>query len=115
MCCSLCNEPFNLFEFIVLPLLCETRDMDAQKLHDSEYLHRHFFHVCCIDIIHQENTKEDGSEITASKECIVCTTKADNKADEWKDELIRQTWGLVRSGLKRDNSVASKNSLIDTL
>ena len=87
MCCQLCNEPFNLYERIVLPFECEARNDERE---DAE---RHYFHVACIDIIYNQNLREDdeSSKLKSSansvasamtnRKCIVCETK--KKQDEF--------------------------------
>ena len=82
MCCQLCNEPFNLYERIVLPLECEARNDDRD---DAEL---HYFHVVCIDIIYQKRLEENqenakfqismnssAGTFLPTRKCIVCETK----------------------------------------
>ena len=42
--CQLCNESFELFDVIVLPLQCLSRE-------EGLNVKPHYFHICCLDIM----------------------------------------------------------------
>ena len=80
MRCQLCHETFNLFDTIVLPLACESRNLqtDAKP---------HYFHVCCIDIIAQEHDDKEeeykrNDQFAPNLNCIVCTTVTEHEKED---------------------------------
>lgn len=68
--CHLCNEPFNMFQKIILPPGCKSRTVDKVQ--------HHYFHVCCIDILVQEqelysDNYQKIDNIDCKVDCLVCT------------------------------------------
>ena len=77
--CELCSEPFELFESIVLPLECTSRNGDVKP---------HYFHGCCAEILGLENDKGNSkykkqhTRFEPYSECIACSIIKQSEADE---------------------------------
>ena len=87
--CQLCNEPFELFDAIVLPIQCCSREDDKIK--------PHFFHICCIDIIGVVNDDKEDPQFKLEDEgfqpdinCIVCNVLSENHAHDAKLKYYSQ-------------------------
>ena len=66
--CNLCNEPFDMFSKIILPYKCKSKEEDN--------IEPHYYHVCCTDIIFQEQELFNGfkklDNIDCKVDCVVC-------------------------------------------
>ena len=89
--CQLCNEPFELFDTIVLPLQCLSREENLN-------VKPHCFHICCVDIIDideanrkKSNPQSEMSAFSANDQCVVCKQKAKNEEEELRNRQ-RAMW-----------------------
>ena len=80
--CQLCNEPFELFDTIVLPLQCRAREENLD-------VKPHCFHICCTDIIDLESDKDisepkslHSSQISLTDHCEVCDLKTRHEEED---------------------------------